>query len=100
MGIAAATELSIDTEWHDAAWAQTKGLFQRVFPNLEALNDAATELTTKLASYSLKASAELKKTLWHGTEHWPALLDERAGVSGRLVLTEEARTALSAFKKK
>ncbi|MFT5997684.1 MAG: methylglutaconyl-CoA hydratase [Neolewinella sp.] len=100
MGIAATTELSIDTEWHDAAWAQAKGLYQKVFPTHEALNDAAAELTTKLAGYSLKASAELKKTLWHGTDHWPKLLDERAGVSGRLVLTEEAQRALSAFKKK
>ncbi|WP_020566807.1 enoyl-CoA hydratase/isomerase family protein [Neolewinella persica] len=100
MGIAAATELSIDTEWHNASWAHSKGLYQRVYPTLEALNDATETLTTKLAGYSLKASAELKKTLWHGTSHWPELLDERAGVSGRLVLTEEARTALSAFKKK
>jgi methylglutaconyl-CoA hydratase len=100
MGVAAATELSIDTEWHDAAWARSKGLYQRVYPSLEALNNAAEALTTKLANYSLKASAELKKTLWHGTAHWPKLLDERAGVSGRLVLTEEAQMALSAFKKK
>lgn len=100
MGVAATTELSIDTEWHDAAWGLDKGLFQRVYPTLDALNDAAVKLTTKLAGYSLKASAELKKTLWHGTDHWPSLLDERAGVSGRLVLTAEAQTVLSAFKNK
>jgi len=100
MGVAAASELSIDTEWHDAAWAQSKGLYQRVFPTNEEMFSAASTLATKLAAYSLQATAELKKTLWHGTDHWPALLKERAGVSGRLVLTEEAKKALAAFKRK
>lgn len=100
MGVAAATELSIDTEWHDANWAQSKGLYQRLYSTPAELTEAARALTTKLAGYSLKASGELKTTLWHGTHNWPALLEERAGVSGRLVLSEEAKTALSAFKKK
>lgn len=100
MGVAAASELSVDTEWHDADWAQSKGLYQRVFATNEELFSAANALATKLAAYSLQATAELKKTLWHGTNHWPALLEERAGVSGRLVLTEEAKEALSAFKRK
>jgi len=100
MGVAAATELSIDTEWHDAHWAQAKGLYQRVYPTFAELTEAAEALANKLAGYSLKASGELKTTLWHGTNHWPALLEERAGVSGRLVLSEEAKVALAAFKKK
>lgn len=100
MGVAAASELSIDTEWHDAAWAKRKGLYQRIFASNEEMFAAADALANKLAAYSLQASAELKKTLWHGTNHWPSLLEERAGVSGRLVLTDEAKEALSAFKRK
>lgn len=99
-GVAAATEMSLDTEWHDAQWAHAKGLYQRVYTDPASLFAAAETLATRLASYSLKASAELKQTLWHGTDHWPALLDERAGVSGRLVLTEEAKAALAKFKRK
>jgi methylglutaconyl-CoA hydratase len=100
LGVAAATELSIDTEWHDAHWARDKGLYQRLYATPVELDEAARALTAKLAGYSLKASGELKATLWHGTDHWPALLEERAGVSGRLVLSEEAKTALAAFKTK
>jgi len=100
MGTAAATELSIDTEWHDATWAMSKGLYQRLYPTPDELFAAAQTLAAKLAGHSLKASAELKATLWHGTRHWPNLLEERAGVSGRLVLTEEAKAALARFKKK
>jgi len=77
-----------------------KGLYQRVFASNEEMFSAANALATKLATYSLQATAELKKTLWHGTDHWPSLLEERAGVSGRLVLTAEAKKALSAFKRK
>ena len=100
LGVAAASELSIDTEWHSADWAQAKGLYQRLYDTCDELYTASNALAEKLASHSLKASAELKRTLWHGTDHWEALLDERAGVSGRLVLTDEAKEALSAFKKK
>ncbi|MFT4750797.1 MAG: methylglutaconyl-CoA hydratase [Neolewinella sp.] len=100
MGVAATAELSIDTEWHDAAWAKNKGLYQRVFASNEELFTAAAALATKLATYSLQATAELKKALWHGTNHWPSLLEERAEVSGRLVLTEDAKKALSTFKRK
>lgn len=100
MGVAAATELSLDTEWHDAQWAHGKGLFQRVFATQEELLAAAEALAKRLATYSLEAASELKQTLWAGTDHWPALLEERAGVSGRLVLTEPAKRALSKFKKK
>ena len=100
MGVAAVCEMSLDTEWHDARWAQDRGLYQRIYDSADELYTAANALAEKLAGYSPEAAAELKKTLWHGTDHWPELLDERAGVSGRLVLTEEAKAALDAFKKK
>ncbi len=100
IGVAAATELSLDTEWHDPQWAADRGLFQRVFDTQEEMMTAARALCEKLAGYSPEASAQLKRTLWADTDHWPELLAERAGVSGRLVLGEAARTALNAFKGK
>ncbi|MEM9525775.1 MAG: enoyl-CoA hydratase/isomerase family protein [Bacteroidota bacterium] len=100
LGVAAATEMSLDTEWHDANWAHSKGLYQRLYVTPAELFTAAEALATKLASYSLQASAKLKETLWFGTNHWPHLLSERASVSGKLVLTEEAKQALAKFKKK
>jgi len=36
----------------------------------------------------------LKKILWQGTQHWDELLDERAGISGRLVITDAAQQAI------
>jgi len=100
LGVAAATEMSLDTEWHTAQWAHQQGLFQRLYTTPAELYAAADTLSQKLALYSPEASAKLKETLWFGTNHWPHLLRERAEVSGKLVLTEAAKGALAKFKKK
>jgi len=42
--------------------------------------------------------AKLKAVLWEGTEHWDRLLEARAEMSGRLVLSEFTRNAIAAFK--
>ena len=47
----------------------------------------------------LEALAEMKKVLWEGTEHWNALLLERAEASGRLALSQNTKKALEKFKK-
>ncbi|OAV45787.1 enoyl-CoA hydratase/isomerase family protein [Lewinella sp. 4G2] len=99
LGVAAASEMSLDTEWHSAQWAHANGLFQRLYATPAELYDAAETLATKLAGHSLKAAAKLKETLWFGTENWPIVLEERAEVSGGLVLGEDAKAALAKFKK-
>jgi len=38
---------------------------------------------------------QMKRAFWQGTEHWDTLLEERAEMSGRLVLSEFARKAIS-----
>jgi len=43
--------------------------------------------------------ANLKKVFWQGTSHWDTLLNERAEISGRLVLSDFTRNAIQAFKK-
>jgi methylglutaconyl-CoA hydratase len=40
------------------------------------------------------ALLSLKQILWAGTEHWDELLDDRAGISGRLVITDAAQQAI------
>jgi methylglutaconyl-CoA hydratase len=43
---------------------------------------------------------EIKKMLWHGTEHWDTLLKERASISGRLILGEHGKKMIEKFKTK
>jgi len=53
-----------------------------------------------MSNYNPDALKALKKIFWQGTSHWDDLLEERAGISGRLVLSEFTRNAISAFKSK
>jgi methylglutaconyl-CoA hydratase len=42
----------------------------------------------------------LKKVFWEGTDHWDTLLFERAGLSGKLVLSDFTKNALASFAAK
>jgi methylglutaconyl-CoA hydratase len=86
-------------EWNTAAWALQKGLYANVFENVEALDTAVPLFASKLAKNNLEALAELKKTLWEGTENWDTLLYERAAISGKLVLSDFTKNALRQIKK-
>ena len=99
-GVAALAELSLaPTEWKTAYWAQEKGLFAKVLPNLADLDQEVTLLSEKLASYNPEALVEMKKALWEDTPDWNQLLLDRAAVSGRLVLSDFTKEALSKFRK-
>ncbi len=101
VGQAAFGQMAIDaTRWHDASWALEKGLFARLFDSIAEMDEAIEALAHTLAQSSVEAMVQLKKVLWEGTEHWDTLLEQRAEMSGRLVLTPPARRAIEAFKKK
>lgn len=101
IGDSAMSQLAIDaTEWRSATWAREKGLYAQLYPTVEELDQATLTLAQRLAVSSPEAMLELKKVFWTGTEHWDQLLQERAGISGKLVLTSFARNAIGAFKQK
>jgi methylglutaconyl-CoA hydratase len=100
IGVSGTAELTIDaTNWKNAYWAKEKGLYARVFETVKELDTAIELLSEKLASYNISALSEMKKVLWKGTENWTDLLEERAAVSGELVLSEFTKKALEKFKK-
>jgi len=100
MGVSGLTELSLEpTAWKNAYWAKEKGLYAKVYENIEELDKEIDYFSEKLASYNPEALFEMKKTLWLGTENWDELLLENAAVSGKLVLSDFTKKALSKFKK-
>ncbi len=74
-------------------------MYANTFESIEKLDQAVTELVHQLATYNPEAVTAMKKVLWEGTEHWDALLVERAAITGKLVISEATKTALAAFKK-
>lgn len=101
IGLAAMSELAINaTEFRSAEWAKEKGLFTDIYDNHELMDSAIEGLIAKLLKSNPEAMKELKEIFWQGTEHWDQLLLERASISGRLVLSEFTRNAISSFKAK
>ncbi len=95
IGISSLSQLAINaTEWQTATWAREKGLYNEVFETVEQLDEYIAHFSKKLLSSSPMALLSLKQMLWSGTEHWDQLLDERAGISGRLVITDAAQQAI------
>jgi methylglutaconyl-CoA hydratase len=100
IGKAAISELSLSpTEWKNAYWAQEKGLYSKVLDDTKKMDKELHFFAEKLASYNPKALEEWKKVLWGGTSHWDTLLIERAAITGKLVLSDFTKEALSKFKK-
>lgn len=101
VGSAAFCQLAINaSEWQSAAWAREKGLYAEVHDSVQALDQAVMNLANKLAASNPEAMQLLKQVAWSGTEHWDELLIERAGMSGRLVLSDFTINAINQFKSK
>ncbi|MBZ0178045.1 MAG: enoyl-CoA hydratase/isomerase family protein [Melioribacteraceae bacterium] len=100
IGKAAFTEMSVDFDWRTAAWANQRGLFTEVYNTINELEDGVEVIASKLASSSPEAMKELKRVLWEGTENWDELLEARAEISGKLVLSDFTKEYIKQFKNK
>lgn len=101
IGKPALAEMTLDAEnWKSADWAYENKLFTRLFDDISSMDDALFLFAEKLSSYNPEALHEMKKVLWEGTEDWDTLLKQRAGISGKLVLSNFTVNALNAFKNK
>ena len=101
LGTSAMTQLAYNaTEWQSAEWACAKGLYAKIYDNVEEMDVAILELAQKLALSNPEAMRMMKKAFWSGTEHWDDLLAERAAMSGHLVLSDFTRNAIQKFKSK
>jgi methylglutaconyl-CoA hydratase len=95
IGKTAMAEMSLAAhEWKTASWAHEKGLYAKIVENKENLDSEVIAFATKIANYNPEALIEMKKIFWEGTAHWDKLLQERAAISGKLVLSDYTRNAL------
>ncbi|WP_456378695.1 enoyl-CoA hydratase/isomerase family protein [Lutibacter sp.] len=100
IGLAAFSELTLNaTSWQNAYWAKEKGLYAEVFDSSKEMDAEVDILANKLSGYNPDALQKMKKELWKGTENWTKLLEEKATISGELVLSNFTKNALQKFKK-
>lgn len=101
VGTSAFSAMAVDaTNWYDAKFAEEKGLFNKVFDSVSDLNQSVRELATQLSKSSPEAMRDLKAVLWKGTGDWNMLLEQRAEISGRLVLSDFTKNFIKKFKEK
>lgn len=99
IGKTAMAEMTLGAhEWKSAEWALNNKLFSEIH-SPENLDNAVANFVQKLSSYNPEALLEMKKIIWEGTEHWESLLLERAAITGKLVLSNFSKSALTQFKK-
>jgi methylglutaconyl-CoA hydratase len=88
VGLGAFSAMAIDADWRDADWGLRHGLYAELHPDVDSLDAAIARRVETLAASNPDAMAQLKKIFWEGTEEWSKQLDERAGMSGTLVLSD------------
>ncbi len=99
MGLSAMSQIGIDANsFYDAEWAKQKGLYTHVYESTEALDEAVEAFAKHLSTYNIIAMREMKKAFWEGPEDWDVLLEERAEMSGKLVLGDFTKQTLAKYK--
>ena len=99
IGISSFSQLAIDAAlWRSADWARKKGLYAELHPTIEGMDESIQRLATHLSHSNPQAMKEMKKIFWKGTEDWDKLLSERAAISGSLILSDFAKSAIQSFK--
>jgi len=92
--------MAIDADWRDAEWGERHGLYARLADDASSLDKSVNDLAGRLVAANPEAVARVKRIAWSGTDNWPRLLEERAAMSGTLVLSDYTRNAIAAFAKR
>jgi methylglutaconyl-CoA hydratase len=96
--VSAMSQMTINADhFHDAEWARSKGLYADIFESTEEMDEAVTKLADYLLSKNPEAQRELKKVFWRGCEDWDQLLESRAELSGKMVLSEYTKEILAKY---
>jgi len=90
IGISAFTHLSLDTQWRDAEWGKNFGLYSKVVETTEELDREIGKIADDISKFNLNSLIKLKEIFWGNTGDWDHLIDERAEISARLILSEVA----------
>lgn len=101
IGLTAFSQMSVTpNEWRSAEWGAEKGMFFEVHEDATQMDSAISKLTDELLKMNPQAISQLKQVFWEGTENWDELLETRAVMSGKLVLSKFSKDSIQKFLKK
>ncbi len=98
VGMTTFSEWSLTPDvWQEASFVRDKGLYNKVFDTLEQMDQYLHDFSESILEYNADAITELKKVFWHDTDHWDALLEDRASISGRLILSPHSKKIIQSM---
>lgn len=101
VGNSALTTLALDANsWYDAEWAHQRGLFNQLAEDASDLDHRIELLAADLSKANPDSLKQLKEIFWQGTEEWSSMLEKRASISGKLILSDYTRNYIAQFRKK
>ncbi len=101
LGVAAFSTLALDADtWYSADWALNHGLFNKLTNSIAELDTEILRLSENLAKSNPEALTHMKEIFWQATGHWGATLEQRAEISGKLVLSDYTKETLNKFREK
>jgi len=100
IGKSAFAQMTIDTDWYDAEWCLSKGLYNKLFDTIEDMDKFLTVFLQTLVGRSARTQQELKKIFWRDTSNWDTLLDEMAETVARLALSKETKEIIKNLAKR
>ncbi|KPK28956.1 MAG: enoyl-CoA hydratase [Desulfobacterales bacterium SG8_35_2] len=92
--------MTIDTEWRSAEWAQSHALYSQTFESINELDSAIRDLAQSLSKSNPEAMKKLKSIFTEDAKNWSGVLEKRAEMSGKLVLSEFTSSYIQSFKNK
>ncbi|MGQ9818463.1 MAG: enoyl-CoA hydratase/isomerase family protein [Candidatus Kapaibacteriales bacterium] len=99
IGKSAFVQMTIDTQWYDANWALSKGLFNKVFPSIEEMDLFLRNFLKEITSRNLQTQMELKKLFWEGTDNWDDVLFQKAHITAKLLFSEDTQQIIKNLKR-
>jgi len=100
LGTSAFATLAIDSNtWYGSDWAVANGLYNKLTDSIEELDEEIESLAKRLSKSNPNALHNLKEIMWQSTGHWSATLEQRAEISGELVLSDYTRNFIDDFQK-
>jgi methylglutaconyl-CoA hydratase len=85
--------------WFNAHWALSKGLFNEIHIN-ESFAEKAFLKAKEISNFTSESLEHLKEIYWQDLNDYEQNFPKRAGISGKLILSEEVKTILEQFKNK
>ena len=89
--------MAIDADWRDAAWGERARPLRSLVATSAELDEAARATSCDACREQSGRCCAHQAITWPGTDDWPRLLEERAAMSGTLVLSDYTRRAIAAF---